>query len=268
MVDRISAVLGGIGAAQENRGTAQEGAGGFSEVLQAAQGQTKTMDQMFAQAAQSYQVPEELLRAVAYHESRYQPEVVSRCGAMGVMQLMPATAKAMGVTDAFDPEQNIMGGAKLLSQLYNQYDGDLKLTLAAYGAGSGSVAKYGGVPPFEETQNFVTDIMEELRSANPEYRTISTSTAYGVSGAGMAAEAQKTQDQTYAFRTLEEGQDSLEGYDHGQTARRTRLLQEIAAFSGYSLDDYQLFLSLILQDEASYDTSNQGGGLGYWPMFL
>ena len=91
---------------------------------------------------------------------------------MGVMQLMPATAHDMGVSNPFDPEQNIMGGAKLLGRLFEKYDGDLKLTLAAYGAGSGSVAKYGGVPPFEETQNFVRDIMAAVGDISQEHAPV------------------------------------------------------------------------------------------------
>lgn len=134
----------------------------FAALLQKAEAPSRELDAIFTKAAEAYQIPEQLLRAIAYHESRYKPEVVSSAGAMGIMQLMPATAHDMGVADPFDPEQNVMGGAKLLGQLFDKYDGDLKLTLAAYGAGSGSVAKYGGVPPFEETQNFVRDILSAV----------------------------------------------------------------------------------------------------------
>ena len=74
------------------------------------------------------------------------------------MQLMPSTAEYLGVTNPYDPEQNIMGGAKLLSELYERYNGNLDFTLAAYNAGAGSVDNYGGVPPYSETQNFITKV--------------------------------------------------------------------------------------------------------------
>ena len=93
-------------------------------------------------------------------ESNFRASATSRCGAMGVMQLMPGTAKSLGVTDAYDARQNIMAGSKYLAKLLDKYDGDTKLALAAYNAGSGNVAKYGGIPPFKETQNYVKRVLE------------------------------------------------------------------------------------------------------------
>lgn len=116
------------------------------------------LEAIFQKAAETYDVPVELLKAVGKAESNFNPDAVSRCGAMGIMQLMPATAQSLGVTDAFDPEQNIMGGAKYLSDKLKAYDGDITLALAAYNAGPGNVAKYGGVPPFKETQNYIKKI--------------------------------------------------------------------------------------------------------------
>ena len=119
---------------------------------------SQSMDEMFQHASEVTGVPVNLLKAVAKTESDFDPNCVSHAGAMGVMQLMPCNVEEYGVTDPFDAEQNIMAGAMQLADLSRQYDGDLTLTLAAYNAGSGNVAKYGGVPPFEETQNYVKKV--------------------------------------------------------------------------------------------------------------
>lgn len=129
-----------------------------SEKLSKTKEKTYNLKDIFAEAAEKYDLPQELLEAIGYHESRFKAGVTSSAGAMGIMQLMPQTAKAMGVKDAYNPYDNIMGGAKLLKNLSDLYKGDLKLTLAAYAAGTGNVAKYGGIPPFKETQDFVRDI--------------------------------------------------------------------------------------------------------------
>ncbi|WP_370737776.1 lytic transglycosylase domain-containing protein [Clostridium minihomine] len=138
-------------------GSAESG-GVFSGLLDAAMKPTD-LDAIFDKASQTYHVPVGLLKSVAKAESGFDPNVVSSAGAQGVMQLMPGTAQGLGVTDPFDPEQNIMGGAKYLSQLLSRFDGDVTLAVAAYNAGPGNVAKYGGVPPFAETQNYVKKVL-------------------------------------------------------------------------------------------------------------
>lgn len=122
------------------------------------------LDDIFKEASEKYNVSYDLLKAIAYNESGFKADATSQAGAMGIMQLMPSTAKAMGVTDAYDPYQNIMGGAKLLSTLSDMYDGNQTLMIAAYNAGSGNVAKYGGIPPFKETQNYVSKVLATLQS--------------------------------------------------------------------------------------------------------
>lgn len=128
----------------------------------AAQDKTVDLDSIFKEASEKYNVSVNLLKAVAKAESNFNPDATSHCGAMGIMQLMPSTAESLGVKDAYDPYENIMGGAKLLSQLQNLYDGDTKLMLAGYNAGTGNVEKYDGIPPFEETQNYVAKVLQYL----------------------------------------------------------------------------------------------------------
>ena len=123
------------------------------------------LDAYFEEAAQKYNVDVKLLKAIAHAESNYNPNATSSSGAMGVMQLMPSTATSLGITDAYNARDNIMGGAKVISDHLSRYDGDLSLALAAYNAGSGNVAKYGGVPPFTETQNYIKKVLSYYEGA-------------------------------------------------------------------------------------------------------
>lgn len=111
------------------------------------------------EAASLYQLPEAFLRAIVMVESNFFPDAVSQDGAMGLMQLMPSTALNMGVLDAFDPRQNVLGGARYLRMLANRFDGDLVLTVAAYNAGEGAIKRYNGVPPYQETRMYVKRVL-------------------------------------------------------------------------------------------------------------
>jgi soluble lytic murein transglycosylase-like protein len=104
-------------------------------------------------------VDPKLVDAMVRVESSYNPNAVSRRGAMGLMQLMPATAKRLDVDDPFDPEKNIRGGVREFARLVDRYSGNLQLALAAYNAGEGAVARYRGVPPYNETRDYVSRIM-------------------------------------------------------------------------------------------------------------
>ena len=116
-------------------------------------------DAFIREAAALYRLPESFVRAVIRVESDYNPQVVSHAGACGLMQLMPATAARMGVTDVFDPRQNILGGTRYLRVLANHFNGDLVLVIAAYNAGEGAVQRYRGIPPYEETQRYVRRVL-------------------------------------------------------------------------------------------------------------
>jgi len=117
-----------------------------------------------AMAAQSYDLDPNLIRAVIQTESSFRPDAVSSAGAMGLMQLMPATAESLGVTDPFDISQNINGGARYLRRQLDRFDGDLDLALAAYNAGAGNVERFGGIPPFQETQNYVPRVLNHKQN--------------------------------------------------------------------------------------------------------
>jgi soluble lytic murein transglycosylase-like protein len=115
------------------------------------------------EAATLYQIPEQLVRAVIRCESDYDPRAVSVSGARGLMQLMPDTATLMQVRDIDDPRENIFGGVRLLRILANEFNGDLELTVAAYNAGDGSVIRFGGIPPFQQTREYVVSVTKFYR---------------------------------------------------------------------------------------------------------
>ena len=123
---------------------------------------SEAYDDIVREAAELYDMDANLIHAVMQAESAFHPYAVSRAGAEGLMQLMPELSDEMGVGDAFDPRENIMGGARYLKRLLDYHDGNIDLALASYNAGPGNVERYGGVPPFRETRNYVKTIKEIL----------------------------------------------------------------------------------------------------------
>ncbi len=126
-------------------------------------------DSSIRKYAHEYRVDEKLVKAVVKNESCFDQKAVSPAGAEGLMQLMPPTAKSLGVTDSFDAEQNLRGGIQYLSELISLYDNNLVLALAAYNAGPGTVKKYNGVPPYPETQRYIEKVMKSYKLYLREY---------------------------------------------------------------------------------------------------
>ena len=144
-------------------GKAKHRAASSSAALDISADQVSRFDAHIRQASALYQIPEELIRAVIQVESGFDPRAVSPANARGLMQLVPGTAQRMMVSDIFDPRQNIFGGVRYLRVLANLFSGDLKLTLAAYNAGENAVIRYGGIPPYEETQAYVRRVLAYYR---------------------------------------------------------------------------------------------------------
>jgi hypothetical protein len=119
-----------------------------------------SIDEAVDKASKKYGVEKKLIMAVIKQESGFNPSAESSAGAMGLMQLMPSTASSLGVTDAYNVEQNVDGGTKYLSKLLDMYGNSKELALAAYNAGPGAVAKYDGIPNYKETQNYVRKVMQ------------------------------------------------------------------------------------------------------------
>ncbi len=193
-----------------------------------------TLENIFAKASQTYGVPENMLKAVAKAESNFQPDCVSSAGASGIMQLMPSTAKEYGITDILDPEQNIMGGARELAADLKHYHGNVKLALAGYNAGCGNVDKYGGVPPFAETQNYVNKVMS-LMGQNLEVPSMHVPAS--VSGNGV---------NTSGLAQLAATDDTA----------------DLASDTNFTYQDYQMFVSILihaLENGWESDTSGTSG---------
>lgn len=123
---------------------------------------------LILEAAYRYKVEPEIIKAIIMAESGFNPKAVSKVGARGLMQLMPRTARSLGVEDSFKPAHNIDAGVRYFRQLLDEFDGEVKLALAAYNAGTFNVRKYGGIPPFKETKFYINKVLKYYEV----YRTI------------------------------------------------------------------------------------------------
>ena len=210
-------------------------------------GESKSLDSIFEKAAKKYNVSETLLKAVGKAESNFNEKAVSRCGAQGIMQLMPSTAKSLGVSNSLDAEQNIMGGAKYISGLLKKYDGDTELALAAYNAGSGNVAKYDGIPPFKETQNYVKKVMKYINQGVDTASTAKASsvkTNTNVNTTVPVNHAASTNNDTTATPAI----NTTSSISVASEADRLGVLQQ-EIDSVFSYEDYLNFLTKFLEDD-------------------
>ncbi len=150
----------------------------------------KELDWIIFRAGEREGVDPRFIHAVIWQESRYQVRALSHAGAQGLMQLMPATARRFGCDDPHDMSENIEAGTKYLAWLLKRFDGDVKLALAGYNAGEGAVAKYNGVPPYNETQNYVRKISASYgKTFHPVLTPAEAKVAFKLSPKGVAAGA-------------------------------------------------------------------------------
>jgi soluble lytic murein transglycosylase-like protein len=161
----FAAMLQAQMAAQDGALQGDEGAPNAPAMLPPEQ-----IDSLVNDNAQAQDVDPALIKAIIANESGFNANATSNVGAQGLMQLMPGTAAGLGVTDAYDPAQNVAGGTKYIKGLLERFNGDVRLAVAAYNAGPGAVEKYGGVPPYAETQNYVQNVL----SSYAKYRGAST----------------------------------------------------------------------------------------------
>lgn len=249
-VNRVSQTQSG--QAGQSAAVKDTGSATFSKVLYSSLPATD-LDATFSQASETYGVPLNLLKAVAKAESGFNPKATSSCGAMGIMQLMPATAKSLGVTDAYDPQQSIMGGAKYLGRLLKSYNGNATLAVAAYNAGGGAVSKYGGVPPYAETRAYVKKVLS-YAGMDLTAGTVATGTGTGSSSASVDSSSTAS-DAALAVNQALSGLSTS-----GSSSADSALLASLLSASSNSTDSgkamQELMLSALLEMQMSDNSSD------------
>lgn len=159
----------------------------FKRVLEGAIDKANHYEHYFQLAASKYQINPAVLKAVAEAESNFNPQAVSGSGALGLMQFMPGTAQFLGI-NPLDPAESIQGAAKYLSSLLDQFRGNLSLALAAYNAGPGAVKEYGGIPPYQETQNYVDKVTRLISKYSGSVQDSSLGNSQDISGIDLTVE--------------------------------------------------------------------------------
>lgn len=168
----VAAALNGAGVRPQTDpdGIAYPGLGGGSAPDAPAMVPPAEIDRLVSANSAQWNVDPNLVKAIIANESGFNANATSNVGAQGLMQLMPGTAAGLGVSNAYDPAQNVWGGTRYIKGLLDRFGGDVRLAVAAYNAGPGAVEKYSGVPPYAETQNYVQNVLasyEKYRSQNP-----------------------------------------------------------------------------------------------------
>lgn len=261
-VNNVTAVTNQSTTEKTNNTTSADNTS-FSDMMKSQS--VSPLEDIFNRAAKKYGVDVNLLKAIAKQESDFQPDCTSHAGAMGIMQLMPDTAKGLGVTDPYDPEQNIMGGAKFISQMLKKYDGNVTLALAAYNAGPNNVAKYGGVPPFKETQDYVKKVTAYYKNGvtvpSGEDFVKKSSTHYDIDTGKNVPDASKETSSAASAIDKSMTQSLMEKLNFNNNSEKLlsdlrELLNKLDTNNkedSYSLEEYARFMRLYL-DGIAIDT--------------
>jgi len=230
---------------------------------------SESMDAIFTEASQLYGVPEKLLKAVAKAESNFNAKAVSKAGAIGVMQLMPATARSLGVTNPYDARQNIMGGAKYLKENLERFGGNVSLALAAYNAGPNSVQKYGGIPPYKETQNYVKTVTSYMNGAPiSSGKTVARNALadmYSTASSIFSPSGSSSYSQSAGLYSLMSGSGGMSSYLGSTSGAITSLLgSAVMASDGETITmDKESFMSLmeIMRMQMLMNASREAGSI-------